>query len=62
MSLTPDVCEGIQMKIALLYVNSLCIDKANEYEIAKGGACCFSRRGIVYEIASEAEGVLLTEQ
>ena len=45
----------------VLYVNSLCIDKADEDEIAKGGACLFSNGRIIDEIASGEAGVLIAE-
>lgn len=45
----------------VLYVNSLCIDKADEREIAKGGACYFFNGSIKSEIESGKEGVLVVE-
>lgn len=46
----------------VFYVNSQCIDKANEEEIAKGGACFFSNGRIECEIASGKAGILVVEQ
>ena len=46
----------------VLYVNSLCIGKAEEHAIAKGGACSFANGVIVQEIASGFEGILVVEQ
>lgn len=46
----------------VFYVNSLCIDKANEEVIAKGGACLFSNGRIACEIESGEAGILVVEQ
>lgn len=45
----------------VLYVNSLCIDKADEEEVAKGGAVLFNKGSIVCEIPSGKENVLVVE-
>lgn len=47
--------------VPVLYVNSVCIDKSDEVEIAKGGAALFYKGNIEYEIASGAEGILFVE-
>lgn len=44
-----------------LYVNSYCLDKASEDEIAKGGAAYFYDGIIKKEIPSGEEGILLIE-
>lgn len=44
-----------------LYVNSYCLDKADEDEIAKGGAAYFYDGIIKKEIPSGEEGILLIE-
>lgn len=43
------------------YVNSYCLDKAEENEIAKGGAAFFNKGEIEGEIPSGNEGILLAE-
>lgn len=45
----------------VLYVNSFCLDKAEEYEIAKGGAAVFEKGVIVAELPAGSEGILWTE-
>lgn len=50
-----------KLQAPVLYVNSLCIDKADEEEIAKGGAVLFDRGAIKEEIASGKEGILMVE-
>ena len=45
----------------VLYVNSVCIDKANEHEIAKGGAVLFDKGKILKEIPAGNEGILYVE-
>lgn len=52
------------MKCALAslgFVNSLCLDKASEHEIAKDGSCHFEKSKIIAEIKAGAEGVLVVE-
>lgn len=50
-----------KLSAPVLYVNSLCIDKADEEEIAKGGAVLFDGGTIKEEIASGREGILIVE-
>lgn len=50
-----------KLSAPVMYVNSLCMDKAGEEEIAKGGAVLFSRGSIIEEIASGEEGILIVE-
>ncbi len=45
----------------VLCVNSICMDKADELEAAKGGACCFADNRIVQEAAAGSENVLVVE-
>lgn len=45
----------------VLYINSYCIDKEYEYEIAKGGAALFVGGNIKAELPSGKEGILLIE-
>lgn len=49
------------LSCAVFYVNSYCIDKENEKDIAKGGAAAFVFNEIMDEIPSGYEGVLLVE-
>lgn len=42
----------------VLYINSYCIDKQDEYEIAKGGAALFVGGNIKAELPSGKEGIL----
>lgn len=50
-----------KLSAPILYVNSLCIDKADEEEIAKGGAVLFDGGTIKEEIASGKGGILIVE-
>ena len=50
-----------KLSAPILYVNSLCIDKADEEEIAKGGAVPFDGGTIKEEIASGKGGIIIVE-
>ena len=50
-----------KLSAPILYVNSLCIDKADEEEITKGGAVLFDGGTIKEEIASGKGGILIVE-
>lgn len=45
----------------VLYVNSVCIDKSNDREIAKGGAALFFKGFIKEELPAGKEGILIVE-
>lgn len=46
----------------VLYVNSYCIDKQDEYEVAKGGAIYFKNGEIFKEVPSGKEGLLFLNE
>lgn len=50
-----------KIKAPVLYVNSFCLDKKEECEIAKGGAAMFDNGKIVKEISAGNEGILFVE-
>lgn len=50
-----------KINVPVLYVNSFCIDKKEEREIAKGGAAMFDNGKIVKEISAGNEGILFVE-
>lgn len=43
----------------VLYVNSVCLDKSDNYEIAKGGAALFDKGCIQKELPAGNEGILI---
>ena len=45
----------------VLYVNSVCLDRQDEYGIAKGGAVLFEQGRILEEIPAGSEGTLIAE-
>lgn len=45
----------------VLYVNSVCLDKADEQEIAKGGASYFENKRIILETPAGFESELPVE-
>ena len=53
--------QASKINAPVLYVNSFCIDKKEECEIAKGGAALFDNGKIVKEISAGKEGILWAE-
>ncbi|MGM9942260.1 MAG: carbon-nitrogen hydrolase family protein [Bulleidia sp.] len=50
-----------RMRASVLYVNSVCLDRFEDNEIAKGGAAVFVEGSVVRKIPAGKEGILLTE-
>ena len=50
-----------KIKAPVLYVNSLCIDKSDRDEIAKGGAVLFDKGSVKEELPAGSEGILIVE-
>lgn len=50
-----------RMNTSVLYVNSVCLDKSKDCEIAKGGAALFEKGKIKMELPAGNEGVLIVE-
>ena len=50
-----------KISVPVFYVNSVCVDKSGNYEIAKGGAALFDKGFIKEELPSGQEGILIVE-